>query len=364
MSNFQRAFLFGLSLLLMVAPLRTAGAQGAGVQIRITQVDNSKFPQVTLYVSVTDAKGEPLAVDPGQIKISENGAVMPPSQVSGFGDIGPLTTLLVMDVSGSMNNAGKLSAAKAAAQAYVDQMRPGDQAGLLIFNTKVTYVQSITTDHAALSQAIKSLKAENDTAMFDALAQANQILEDYPGRKAIIVLTDGLDNQSKKTSDQVTQTIGASGLSISTIGLGNPDNAGPYFGLDESALKSLAEQAGGVYSYANNQADLSKLYELYGRALQSEYRITYTSLSTLRDGLGRTLTVSLGAAASTQAKYNPGGVLPEVAKPASWMIFVILLAVLVVLLFVPGVLSHLPTRKTAKAGLSPPPTQRSHIKLK
>ena len=364
MKKTKRMFLFGLSLLLMLAPLQVAAAQDANAQIRITQVDNSKFPQVTVYVSVTDTNGEPLAVNPDQLQISENGVAMKPNKVSGFGEIGPLTTLLVMDVSGSMNNAGKLSAAKAAAQAYVNQMRPGDQAGLLIFNTKVTYTQTITTDHAALIQAINSLQAKDDTAMFDALAQADQILQNYPGRKAIIVLTDGMDNQSKKTSDQVIQTIGTSGLSISTIGLGNPNNAGPYFGLDVSTLKSLAGKAGGVYSYANNQADLSKLFELYGRAMQSEYRMTYTSPSTLRDGLGRTLTISLNGTASAKTGYNPGGVLPEVSSPASWMIFLALLAILVVLLFVPGVFSHLPVRKSAKTNPGLSPVSKSHIKLK
>ena len=154
---------------------------------------------------------------------------MQPNQVSGAGEIGPLTTLLVMDVSGSMNNAGKLAAAKAAAQAYVDQMRPG-RSGRSAHLQHESDLRTVHHDRSgALSQAIDSLKAENDTAMFDALVQANQILQDYPGRKAIIVLTDGLDNQSKNTSDQVIQTIGPSGLSISTIGLGDPDNAGPLF---------------------------------------------------------------------------------------------------------------------------------------
>jgi len=363
MKNAKRMFLFGLCLLLMLAPFQAAAAQDAGSLIRVTQVDNSKFPQVTLYVSVTDANGESLGVNPNQIQISENGVVMKPNQVSGSGGIGRLTTLLVMDVSGSMNNTGKLSAAKAAAQAYVNQMRPGDQAGLLTFNTKVTYAQTITTDHAALSQAINSLTAKDDTAMFDALAQADQILQNYSGRKAIIVLTDGIDNQSKKTSDQVIQTIGTSGLSISTIGLGNPDNAGPYFGLDVSALQSLAEKAGGVYSYANNQADLSKLFELYGRAMQSEYRITYTSPSTLRDGLGRTLTVTLNGTATAKTNYNPGGVLPEVSSPASWMIFLVLLAILVILLFVPGIFSHFPVHKSARM-IGASPASKSRIKLK
>ena len=364
MKNTKRMLLFGLSMLLLFAPLQAAAAQAAGAQIRITQVDNSKFPQVTLYVSVTDAKGEPFGVNPDQLQISENGAVMKLKKVSGSGDIGALTTLLVMDVSGSMDNAGKLSAAKVAALAYVNQMRLGDQAGLLTFNTKVTYVQTITSNHAALNQAINSLKAKEDTAMFDALAQANQILQSYPGRKAIIVLTDGMDNQSKKTSDQVIQTIGTSGLSISTIGLGNPDNAGPYFGLDVSVLKSLAGKAGGVYSYANNQADLSKLFELYGRAMQSEYRITYTSPLTLRDGLGRTLTISLKGTATAKINYNPGGVLPEVSSPASWTIFLALLAALIILIFIPGVISHFPVRKSARMTTASSAASKSRIKLK
>jgi Ca-activated chloride channel family protein len=352
----RRLLNLGLCLILLLVPFRAAGAQGPGAQIRI--------PHVTLYISVTDTNGEPFGVDPGQIRISENGVVMNPNKLSGSGEIGLLTTLLVMDVSGSMNNAGKLSAAKAAAQAYVDQLRPGDQAGLLTFNTQVTLVQPITNDRAVLSQAIKSLKAENDTAMFDALIEANQILQDYSGRKAIIVLTDGLDNQSKQNADKVVRTIGTSGLSISTIGLGNPDHAGPFFGLDESVLKSLAEEAGGVYSYANNPAELSKLYELYGRALQSEYRITYTSPSKLRDGLNRTLKVSLSGTAFARTKINPGGLLPEVAKPASWTIFAVLLAILTILVFIPGVIDRFLVRKPAGTESGFSLKSKSRIKLK
>ncbi len=364
MKTLTHISLIALILLLASALSGPAAAQAEGPTIRITQQDSSKFPQVTVYVSVTDASGEPFGVDPGQIQISEEGQFMEPQQISGSGDIGPLITLLVMDVSGSMNNAGKLDAAKAAAQAYIDQMRPGDQAGLLVFNTKVTYVQQITSDQAILSQAVQNLNAKNDTAMFDAVDEATQILDDYSGRKAIIVLTDGLDNQSKHTPAEITQSIGTSGLSISTIGLGNPQNAGPFFGLDETTLQTLAQQDGGVYSRAENSQDLQTLYKRLGRALQSEYRITYISPSTLRDGQGRTLTVSLGQAASAQVKYNPGGVLPEVAKQASLPIFLLLFVVLVVLIFVPALLSHLPARKPVKAAQPAPEKVASRIKLK
>jgi len=364
MKIYIRGFLVGLALLLALAPIQKVLAQNGGEHIRITQVDNSTFPQVTVYVSVTNAMGEPLAVDPNQLQIFENGQLMQPKQINGSGGIGPLTTLLVMDVSGSMYDAGKLTAAKAAAQAYIEQMRPGDQAGLLTFNTNVTYLQAITTDRDALIQAINSLDARGDTTMFDALDKAAQFLQDVPGRKAIIVLTDGLDNRSKHTGDEVIQAIGAGGLSISTIGLGDPSKLGINSGLDEAILQSLAARAGGVYGYVNDPKGLRGLYEQFGRALQSEYSITYTTSSSIRDGLNRTLTVSLGDSASTQATYNPGGVLPEVSQGASWPVFIAILVVLVGLLFVPGLAGRLRVAAIAKDGKNATGKQRPRIKLK
>jgi Ca-activated chloride channel family protein len=356
--------LIGAVLLLAFPPLQHVFAQGDETYIRITQVDNSRFPQVTVYISVTNAAGEPLPVDPTKIRIFENGQPVQPGQISGSGEIGPLTTLLVMDVSGSMNAAGKLNAAKAAAQAYVERMRPGDQAGLLTFNTNVTYLQSISTDSQAFIQAVNSLDAQGDTTMFDALFQAAQILQELPGRKAIIVLTDGLDNGSMHTSDQVIQEISSGGLSISTIGLGDPSKLGINSGLDEAVLQSLAARAGGVYGYASDPGSLLALYEQFGRALQSEYSFTYSTSAELRDGLNRSLTVSLGDSASAQSSYNPGGVLPEVPQAASWSLFSAILVLLVGLLFVPGLAGRLHATVSAKKGKMTNKKHISRIKLK
>jgi len=329
-------------LLLAFAPLHPAVAQDETPQIRITQVDNSNFPQVTVYVSVTNAAGEPVGVNPDQIQLLENGVPVQPQQALGSGETGPLTTILVMDISGSMNNGGKLEAAKTAARAYVAQMRPDDRAGLITFNTQVTYAQPITSDHATLDLAIDNLEASDDTAMYDALAKAADVLQAESGRKAIIVLTDGLDNRSQVTAEDVISAVGPGGLSISTIGLGDPAELGTNFGVDEAALNSLAERAGGVFGYAQDAASLQSLYETYGRVLQSEYTITYTSPSTLRDGVNRTLTVSLGTTdgVTANAQYNPGGVLPEVSgRP--WLLFGSVLGGLVLLVILPGIIGFI-----------------------
>src|SRR3989304_519650 len=327
-----------LLLVLVFSSASTFLAQ-SNTQVRITQVDNSKFPTVTVYVSVTNSAGEPVGVDPATIQISENGEKMQIVDARGGGQGGqgvaePLTTMLVIDISGSMDKNNKLTAAKDAAKAYVNQMRAGDQAGLMAFDTKTYYVQPVTTDTAALTSAIDELKTGGDTAMFDALVEAEKNLSSIPGRKAIIVLADGLDNHSQNTVDSVIKQIGPSGLTISTVGFGDASTASQS-GLDEAALKSLAERSGGLYSFAADSQSLSALYQQLGRTLQSEYAITYVSPSTLRDGINRNLTVSLsGVGATTETNYNPGGVLPEVTG-VSWTLFGLILAGLLLLLFAP-----------------------------
>ena len=231
-------------------------AQSGAPQVRVTQVDNSKFPQVTVYVSVTNAAGEPVAVDPATIQLEENGKVMHPTHVGAGseGGIGPLNTMLVMDVSGSMDKNGKIDGAKDAAKAYVEQMRPGDRTGLMVYNTKTKYIQPLTSDTTVLLSAIDSIQTGGDTSMYDALVVAEQDLEGVSGRKAIITLTDGLDNHSSHTADDVINGIGAGGLSISTIGLGDSTTKAQS-GLDVPALTSLAQRAGGVYSFAGDPQD-------------------------------------------------------------------------------------------------------------
>lgn len=375
-------FISMLSLLLALTLWQTPGVFAQtptpAPQIRITQIDNSKFPQVTVYVSVTDANGQPVGVDPSTIQISENGQLLQTTtratSVNGQTTKGPgqLTTLLVIDVSGSMATANKLAEAKAAAKAYVDQMRPGDQAGVVAFDTHVSVVQAITTDHQVLTNAIDSLQPGTDTAIFDALVSSEQLLANVSGRKAIVLLTDGMDNRSKNSEDAVVKAVDSAGLTISTIGLGNPQDAKSLQGIDETSLKSLAQHAGGIYTYEPDPSQLASIFQQYGNALQNEYALTYLSPSTLRDGVNRNLTVSLnGSAVTVQSNYNPGGVLPEVAGQ-NWVLFGGILLILLVLLGLPmlinfGIRSTNRGNKKGRvrfAGQQSSTPQKGHVKLK
>ena len=347
--------------------------QAEDPNIRITQIDTSDFPKVTVYVTVTDSDGDPVGLDPARIRLMENGEIIPLDQIEGAGEIDPLTVLLAMDISGSMLYAKKLESAKAAARVFVDQLRPTDRIGLLAFHTEIFYVQPITEDRELILNAIDNLKADEDTVMYDALIEGINILSEIKGRKGVVAITDGLDTLSQATPESVLEQIGPTGLSISTIGLGDPDqDLGEFSAIDEDILKYLAENAGGVYAYANDQESLSEIYQSYAVAFKSEYQLTYTSPSTLRDGVNRALSVSLADAPPTITEideepitYNPGGLVPEVSEPVPLITFGAIMVGLIALLFVPGVtrtvfkpiLANLPQRKSKGK-------RKSKIKLK
>jgi len=322
--------------------------QAEDPNIRITQIDTTDFPEVTVYVTVTDSDGDPVGLDPARIRLMENEVEIPLDQIEGAGEIDPLTVLLAVDISGSMLYAKKLEAAKAAAVVFVNQLRPNDRIGLLAFHTEIFYVQPITDDRELILNAIDNLEADEDTVMYDALIEGINILSEVKGRKAIVAITDGLDTLSQATPDDVLEQIGPAGLSISTIGLGDPDqDLGEYSALDEDALKYLAESAGGAYGYANEVESLSNLYQSYAVAFKSEYQFTYTSPSTLRDGVNRALSVSIADAPQTLTGeeeepiiYNPGGLVPEVSEPVPLLTFGAIMVGLIALLFVPGVINY------------------------
>ena len=315
-------------------------SQSADVQLRITQIDRSRFPEIRVYVSATDASGEPVPVSADDLRLFENGQPVEPKSILGAGEVAPLTTMLIIDISGSMDVAGKLDAAKSAALAYVDQMEPGDQAGVIAFDVESTVVQPVTENRQALATAIQSLKTGGDTAMYDALVEGIRQLEPVAGRKAIIVLTDGMDNSSTATVEETLGGIGGEGLSISAVGLGDRSEFGASFaGLDETRLESLAERAGGVYTRTADAGELREAYQRLGRALHSEYVVTYTSALPLRDGVNRSLDVRLASsAAAASGRYNPGGVVPEVAQTAPWTLFGLALAILAALLLLPALI--------------------------
>jgi Ca-activated chloride channel family protein len=349
-------------LLLLAQTVGVALAQDQQTYtVKITQVDTSQFPVINVWVQVTDAAGNPVSVVPdADFTLLEAGQPVEITEVFQAGEQGAVSTVLVIDRSGSMvdPDPSKLPAAKAAAKTFVELMRPEDTAAVIAFNTQVDVLQPLTSDKAALNSAIDSIEAFSDTAMYDALSTSIETLGPVQGRRVVIVLSDGLDNRSQQTADSILGSIQGAEMSIYAIGLGNPA-VGSNAGIDEDALRAIAEKTNGEYRFTPSPEDLTALYQNISLQLQNEYRLTYTSPNALRDGFERGLVVQVSRSASEQTGYNPGGVIPETATALSWPVFGAILAGLVVLLAIPLLLGAFRGGGAKSAG-----KKSSRVKLK
>ena len=361
----RKSFILLISIILgsvlMSACASTEASSGAipedKISLQITQVDTSQFPLVYVYVSARDATGNSVPVPINDIVLMENSKPIDSKSIQGTDEVTAFTSLLLIDNSGSMNFSEKLDSAKLAASAYIEQMRASDSAGIITFNTEIKTVQEITSDKQALLTAIAGIRAQHDTAMWDALMTSVETLNSISGRKAIILLTDGMDNESAITSADILAAIGEGGLSISTIGFGTKpeeeESPDEYEGIDEATLNNLAQEAGGIYGYAQDPDALIGLYDSIRQSLQSEVVISYITPQTLRDGVKRSLSVQLSGSwqnrvAGSSSSYNPGGLVPEVPDPENWGLFLILLGILLAALIIPLTINVAKNKKKKK----------------
>jgi Ca-activated chloride channel family protein len=391
----QLRFVFGivsLALLLFAIPAYAQDdpqPETPNYNPEVVQVDTSNYPEINVYVSVADANGNPVSsLKDDDFTLLENGESVEVTDVFQAGEQGPVTVILTIDRSGSMIDLGKIEAAKQAAFTFVDHMRPEDRTGVVVFNTKVEIIQPITSDKEALRAAINSIQAFGDTAMYDALWESLTLLQGNEGRKAIILLSDGLDNSSPHTFDEVMSLVNQTEASIYTIGLGDPTaGLGSTSAVNEEALQSLASESNGEYFFAPGPDALQDLYQKLSLRLQSEYRITYTTPNTLRNGVERGIQVQIatedgvrGESGGVQGAYNPGGLIPETAGTLSWSVFGTLAGALLVLLTIPLVFQRIraerePAAKPSRVKLKNPtppgapperksPTARSGVNLR
>jgi len=292
----------------------SAQSQIGDYVIEITQLSKAQFPQVEFYVAVKSTQNDPIeGLLEHQFEVLENGI---PATLDKFSNTNheQVTTILVIDKSGSMTRVEKLDRAKDAATAFINDMRDNDQAGIIVFSEQVEILQGLTSDKITLIDTINSIDAEGWTACYDAVIQAISELQPVQGRKTVIVLTDGVDNKSQRTAhDTIAEAQNAS-IQIQTIGLGKLKTDKQIESVDAATLKRIANQTRGHFFHAPKATDLTALYLSIAKQLKHEYHIIYTSPRAIHDGVKRETTVRInygGQRYETTTVYNPGGFLGE-----------------------------------------------------
>jgi Ca-activated chloride channel family protein len=289
-----------------------AGAVTRAQQRSESGVFRSGVELVSLNVTVRDGLNKNVPdLDKEDFAVFEDGVKQPLIEVSRRRV--PLSLSLLLDSSASMED--KLAMAQAAASEFVRRLEPQDRASVVDFDSHVQVLQAFTSDTASLDAAIRRIKANGSTAMFNAVYIALKDLErirpDRPeeiSRQAIILLSDGDDTSSLVPFEDVLDLAKRSHTSIYAIGIRTPEVAGaiPRLTDGEFVLRRLAQETGGAAFFPQTANDLPRIYREVADELSTQYLIAYSPINVRPDGRWRRVSVRVTrpeCAARTRAGY-------------------------------------------------------------
>jgi Ca-activated chloride channel homolog len=306
---------------------------------------------VTVPVIVTDRYGRFITgLTQNQFSVLEEGT---PQKIEEFSSTETsFSVALLIDTSRSTQN--KLSKIRKAAKTFIKQLLPNDRIMIVSFDDKVRFVCDFSSNHDELERAVKSLESRYATSLYDAIHMTiNEKMSKIQGRKAIVVLTDGVDTASKQaTYESAVELAASAGIITYTVqyetrndgsskpiflpGIGGSfaPNSGlrwqdvqqqkPKPGSEESSekaapgsapsssvngrrkepirdrylvaadfLRTLAAQSGGLPFRAETIENTSYAFQLIANELHNQYTLTYISTNELRDGSYRPITVGV-----------------------------------------------------------------------
>jgi VWFA-related protein len=278
---------------------------------------------VSLNAKVTDAAGKTLpALRKEDFVVYEDGV---PQELFYFEQVtAPLNIVLLLDLSGSTKD--KMKVIKKAAQRFVDSLKPDDNIAVAAFTRRFFVISNFTTNHKQLKDRIDDIKNRHSgTAYYDAMwATLNLLDEAGAKRKAVVVMTDGVDNSLDHKGDsdydpkhgfeellervvEADATIYPVYLDTEYETLGKRGRSGhDAYAAARKQLETLAEQTGATMFKAERAEDLEGVYKQVAAELHSLYSMAYTPGTVRNDGQFRRISIALnlpGAKVRTKRGY-------------------------------------------------------------
>ncbi len=247
---------------------------------------------VVLNLTITDKAGAYVRnLKLADFKIFDDGREISPSLISSFSvQEAPFASVVLLDTSGSMET--RLSLGRSAAIRFLDGLRAEDVAAVYRFDSKVEQVQTFSSGRDLAPMAF-GLRAKGMTTLYDAIVEAAKVLaEREEQRKAIVVLSDGMDTFSKATSGKALEAALAVGASIYAVDMSSTDG-GPRNQQSALLLKSFAEKSGGRFVATPGGPALRDAFSSIAEELGHQYTIAYRPPDQFRDGRWRSLEVKL-----------------------------------------------------------------------
>jgi Ca-activated chloride channel family protein len=208
-------------------------------------------------------------------------------------DDAPVRVALLFDVSGSMRVAAHIEEARQAARQVLASLRLStkpvdDEAAVFSFDMNLQSLQPFTADPGAIEQALSRVSPYGQTSLYDAIGlTAKQVAATAPGdphRRAVIVLTDGIDTSSEMTPEQVAAIAAAIDVPVYVVAVVSPlDHAGTPPAVDgpagerEGVLRTLARWTGGDLFVTSAPAQQSLAARQIVDELRHQYVLAFSS---------------------------------------------------------------------------------------
>ncbi|MDQ3743354.1 MAG: VWA domain-containing protein [Acidobacteriota bacterium] len=294
---------------------------------------------VILNVGVADRKGQPVTdLSRGDFNVYEDGVKQ--SIVSFEPAASPFSLVLLLDMSGSTLNFR--ATLQQSALRFIDSLSPEDRVEVVAFNDRVEKLQPFTTDRKKIGFAITYLaKGKGNTYLYKALDYSlQQLAKEGKRRKAIVVLTDGLDTDMSnldrqttseaKTNEEAVATVkpdaaaalrsvldaaDRQGVTIYPLALpsADPKNLLPLtpqqaaiYTAARARMQSLADRTGGRLHEIRRLEDMGRLYAEVAADMRTLYSIAYQSTNAhTHDGKWRAINIEV-TRADTIARSRPG----------------------------------------------------------
>ncbi|MGH9341664.1 MAG: VWA domain-containing protein [Acidobacteriota bacterium] len=254
---------------------------------------------IKVPVSVFDSRGKILAdLTRDDFRLFDQGE---PRPIENFVlDTNPTNVILLLDASGSVQE--EIEEIQDAALSFARSLKEEDRIAVISFSDEVILLQNWTNNLRRLKNSLDELESGYRTALYDALlATARERLDRVNGKRIIILLTDGIDNQSEASYAQVMQSLVESNISLYIISRTrfvqpkvekserveflnrvmknvlneSKDFVDIYFREKETAMRYLAESTGGRVFFPHKLSELQKTYLQLAEELKRRYILTF-----------------------------------------------------------------------------------------
>lgn len=236
-------------------------------------VFRSSAERVTVAVVARDRNGRPIrGLSEADFRVTDDGQFR---QILDFrNDESPVSVGLLLDSSGSMHIGGKLERAEEVGHFLLSAMSEGtDEAALFVFDKVVRTAQPFTSEFDSVRSSFGSVRPWGSTALYDAIAETAQQISKRAGRRALIVLTDGVDTSSQLTPQQVSGIASTIDMPVYVVAVESA--------AAEGELTNLARWSGGMLYGVSNASDGSIVARQIVSELRHQYLIAFEPSSSV-----------------------------------------------------------------------------------